>query len=58
MTLTQGYITKVKVTVCKWKKIVSRPLPFTGNLDGVILHTIVDHDTWVVVAEGICPVRT
>ena len=34
MTLTQGDIAKVKVTVYAWQKFVSGPLSFTGNLDG------------------------
>ena len=53
MTLTQGHIAKVKVTVYTWqKKIVSGPLLFMDNLDGDYLrHTIV-HDPVVLVAGG------
>ena len=58
MTLTQGDIAKVKVTVYAWQKFVSGPLSFTGNFMGVILNTIVVHDQGVVVAGGICPIKT
>ena len=33
MTLTRGYIAKVKVTVHELEKFVSVPQHFTGNLD-------------------------
>ena len=58
MTLTQGDIAKVKVTVYAWQKFVSGPLSLTGTWMGMILHTIVVIDQGVVVAGGICPVRT
>ena len=41
---------------CTYGNIFSRPLPFMGPLDGD--DTIVVHDPGVVVAWGICPVRT
>ena len=34
MTLTQGYIAEVKVTVYAWQFSFSGQLPFMGNLDG------------------------
>ena len=58
MTLTQGEIAKVKVTVYAWQKFDSGPLSFTGTWMGMKLYTIVVHDKGVVVAWGICPVRT
>ena len=34
MALTPGHIATVEVTVYRCQQFVSRPLPFTGNLDG------------------------
>ena len=58
INLTQGHISKVKVTVHTYPKSVSGPYLFIANLMGMVLHLIVVHDTGVVVAGGICPVRT
>ena len=62
MTLTQGNIAEVKVTVYTWQKFVSRLLPFTGNLDGDdSSHNCCkwpNNLAGIVVAGGICPVRT
>ena len=50
MTLTQGHIVIVKVTVNTWQKFVSGPLPFTGNLDRDDTSHNRVHDPGVVIA--------
>ena len=50
MTLTQGLNAKVKVTVYTWKKLFPDHYLSRVTWMGMILYTIVDHDTGVVVA--------
>ena len=55
MTLTQGLIAKVKVTVYTWKNLFLDHFLSWVTWMGMILYTIVDHDTEVVVAGVFVP---
>ena len=58
ITLTMGQIAKVKVTVYTLHFFCLTITFLRVTWMGMILHTIVVHDPGVVVAGGICPVRT
>ena len=60
MTLSQAHIAKVRVTVYIWHIFFFLPDHYLSLVTwlGMILHAIVVHDQGVVVAGGICPVRT
>ena len=57
-TLTLGDIDKVKVSFMHGKNLFLDHYLSLVTWVGMILHTTIVHETGVVVAGGICPVRT